>query len=66
MTRRILHILVAMFAAIALTLRQRKDSKAIDPGLQVKVRASDRLVVLPMTATQKAAPAALSNEEGQA
>ena len=59
-------LLVAMFAAIALTLRQRKDSKAIDPGLQVKVRASDRLVVLPMTATQKAAPVALSNEEGQA
>ena len=59
-------LLVAMIAAIALTLRQRKDSKAIDPGLQVKVRASDRLVVLPMTATQKAAPVALSNEEGQA
>ena len=59
-------LLVAMFAAIALTLRQRKDSKAIEPGLQVKVRASDRLVVLPMTATQKAAPVALSNEEGQA
>jgi len=59
-------LLVAMIAAIALTLRQRKDSKAINPGLQVKVRASDRLVVLPMTATQKAAPAATSNEEGQA
>jgi len=59
-------LLVAMVAAIALTLRQRKDSKAINPGLQVKVRASDRLVVLPMTATQKAAPVALSNEEGQA
>jgi NADH-quinone oxidoreductase subunit J len=59
-------LLVAMVAAIALTLRQRKDSKAINPGMQVKVRASDRLVVLPMTATQKAAPAALSNEEGQA
>jgi NADH-quinone oxidoreductase subunit J len=51
-------LLVAMIAAIALTLRQRKDSKAINPGLQVHVRASDRLVVLPMSATQKAPPAA--------
>ena len=51
-------LLVAMIAAIALTLRQRKDSKAINPGLQVHVRASDRLVVVPMNATQKAAPAA--------
>ena len=50
-------LLVAMIAAIELTLRQRKDSKAINPGLQVHVRASDRLVVLPMNATQKAAPA---------
>jgi NADH-quinone oxidoreductase subunit J len=50
-------LLVAMVAAIALTLRQRKDSKAINPGDQVRVRASDRLVVLPMAATQKSAPA---------
>ncbi len=49
-------LLVAMVAAIALTLRQRKDSKAINPGEQVRVRASDRLVVLPMAATQKSAP----------
>jgi NADH-quinone oxidoreductase subunit J len=45
-------LLVAMFAAIALTLRQRKDSKAIDPGLQVRVRAGDRLVVVPMEPTR--------------
>src|SRR5690606_4693489 len=35
-------LLVAMVAAIALTLRQRKDSKAINPSIQVKVRARDR------------------------
>jgi NADH-quinone oxidoreductase subunit J len=60
-------LLVAMIAAIALTLRQRKDSKAINPNLQVHVRASDRLVVLPMNATQKAAPAAdaAAAQEGQ-
>ena len=43
-------LLVAMIAAIALTLRQRKDSKAINPSLQVHVRAADRLVVVPMAA----------------
>lgn len=58
-------LLVAMIAAIALTLRQRKDSKAINPGEQVHVRASDRLVVVPMAAVTKAAPAAAS-EEGKA
>lgn len=60
-------LLVAMVTAIALTLRQRKDSKAIDPGQQVHVRASDRLVVLPMVATQKTAPVqAAAAEEGKA
>lgn len=59
-------LLVAMVAAIALTLRQRKDSKAINPGEQVRVRAADRLVVLPLAATQKAAPAADKAEEGKA
>ncbi|MBA4194311.1 MAG: NADH-quinone oxidoreductase subunit J, partial [Comamonadaceae bacterium] len=34
-------------------LRQRKDSKAINPSLQVHVRAADRLVVVPMAATRK-------------
>src|SRR6218665_133273 len=34
-------LLVAMIAAIALTLRQRKDSKAIDAAAQIRVRASD-------------------------
>lgn len=58
-------LLVAMIAAIALTLRQRKDSKAINPGEQVHVRASDRLVVVPMAAVTKASPAAAS-EEGKA
>ncbi len=60
-------LLVAMITAIALTLRQRKDSKAINPSLQVHVRAKDRLVVLPMNATQKAPPvaAAAAAPEGQ-
>jgi NADH-quinone oxidoreductase subunit J len=45
-------LLVAMIAAIALTLRQRKDSKAISASQQVHVRASDRLVVMKMDAVK--------------
>ena len=59
-------LLVAMITAIALTLRQRKDTKTINPGEQVRVRAADRLVVVPLAATQKAAPAAEQTEEGKA
>jgi NADH-quinone oxidoreductase subunit J len=48
-------LLVAMFAAIALTLRARKDSKHVSPGVQVRVKAKDRMTVLKMAATQPAA-----------
>lgn len=54
-------LLVAMVAAIALTLRTRKDSKYVNPGEQVRVRARDRMTVVKMAATQMAvepAPAA--------
>lgn len=47
-------LLVAMFAAIALTLRERKDSKAIDASLQVRVRASDRLQLVQVQPTRAA------------
>jgi NADH-quinone oxidoreductase subunit J len=36
-------LLLAMVAAIALTLRNRKDAKHQDPGQQVRVQAKDRL-----------------------
>ena len=49
-------LLVAMIAAIALTLRQRKDSKFVSPSDQVRVRAKDRMTVVAMRATQAAAP----------
>ena len=48
-------LLVAMIAAIALTLRERKDSKAINPADQVRVRASDRVVMVQVAATQQPA-----------
>ncbi len=36
-------LLVAIVSAIALTMRERKDSKAQDPSEQVKVKPADRL-----------------------
>ncbi len=45
-------LLVAMIAAIALTLRQRKDSKHLAPSEQVRVKAKDRMTVIKMAATR--------------
>lgn len=47
-------LLVAMIAAIALTLRQRKDSKHINPALQIRVKARDRVTLVKVPATQAA------------
>ena len=60
-------LLVAIIAAIALTLRQRKDSKHVDPAYQVRVKARDRLQVVKMGPTMAApepepAPAATENK----
>lgn len=55
-------LLVAMIAAIALTLRQRKDSKAIDPSIQVRVRASERMSIVKVETTRAAPPAAAPEE----
>jgi NADH-quinone oxidoreductase subunit J len=48
-------LLVAIIAAIALTLRERKDSKYVNPADQVRVRSRDRMEVIKMDATKKAA-----------
>ena len=56
-------LLVAMITAIALTLRGRKDSKKIDPALQVRVRATDRLDVVKLAPTV-AGPEPPANESG--
>ena len=50
-------LLVAIIAAITLTLRTRKDSIYVDPAQQVRVKASERLQVLKMPTVQMA-PAA--------
>lgn len=49
-------LLVAMIAAIALTLRARKDSRFIHVSDQVRVKAKDRLSVVKYAATQAAVP----------
>jgi NADH-quinone oxidoreductase subunit J len=44
-------LLVAIVAAIALTLRERKDSKHIDPSVQVRVKARDRVQIVKLPPT---------------
>ncbi|HEX2010154.1 MAG TPA: NADH-quinone oxidoreductase subunit J [Roseateles sp.] len=44
-------LLVAIVAAIALTLRRRKDSRYQDPSEQVKVKKGDRLRIVKMQPT---------------
>jgi NADH-quinone oxidoreductase subunit J len=43
-------LLVAIVAAIALTLRRRKDSRAQDPGEQVRARREERVRLVSMPA----------------
>jgi NADH-quinone oxidoreductase subunit K len=51
-------LLVAIIAAIALTLRGRKDSKHIGASEQIRVRASDRLRLVQLDPTRPAEPPA--------
>jgi len=61
-------LLVAMVAAIALTLRGRKESKSQNVGEQVRVKAGDRLKIVKMDAVVEApaAPASEAAEEKKA
>ncbi len=59
-------LLVAMIAAIGLTLRARKDSKYVDPGEQVRVKSRDRMTVIKMQATTAEPVAAPAQGETQA
>lgn len=47
-------LLLAIVAAIALTMRKRKDTKYIDPAVQVRVQRADRVRVLKMDAEPRA------------
>jgi len=59
-------LLVAIVAAIALTLRDRKDSKFIDPAEQVKVKRADRIrmVSMPPDIEPPSEPEADNSKEG--
>ena len=46
-------LLVAIVAAIALTLRHRKDTKYIDPAQQMKVRRQDRVRIVSMPSEKR-------------
>lgn len=56
-------LLVAMIAAIVLTLRERKDNKSMNPADQVKVKRSDRLRIVSMPVEVEEAPAAAAEEK---
>ena len=64
-------LLVAIIAAIALTLRERKDTKAIDPALALRARKAERLRIVKMAPTievasvPQAAPAAEPGASGK-
>jgi NADH-quinone oxidoreductase subunit J len=60
-------LLVAMIAAIALTLRKRKDSKSVNPADQVRVKSRDRVRLVKMNPTVAAPkPATTPVEETKA
>ena len=58
-------LLVAIIAAIALTLRQRKDAKGQDPSKQVRVKKADRLKIVKMAPTLPEVPPAPAAEENK-
>ncbi|HEU4459675.1 MAG TPA: NADH-quinone oxidoreductase subunit J [Methylibium sp.] len=51
-------LLVAIIAAIALTMRKRKDSKFLDPAAQIRVRKADRVRIVSMAAERAPEPPA--------
>ena len=48
-------LLVAMIAAVSLTLRKRKDTKAFDPADAVRVKRNDRLRIVKMAVVDQPA-----------
>ena len=49
-------LLLAIVAAVALTLRRRKGSKYIAPAAQVRVKSSERIRLVSMTGANETAP----------
>jgi len=59
-------LLVAMIAAVALTLRRRKDTKYFNPADAVKVKASDRMRIVSMKAESERANRQDDTTQGKA
>lgn len=59
-------LLVALIAAIALTLRARKDSKYQNPSDQVRVKARDRVELIKMDAVKPPVADVAADQEKQA
>jgi NADH-quinone oxidoreductase subunit J len=57
-------LLVAIVAAITLTLRDRKESKSMNVADQVKVRKQDRMRIVKMQAEVKEAPLETNQDGG--
>jgi NADH-quinone oxidoreductase subunit J len=58
-------LLVAIIAAVALTLRKRKDIKYFDPGEAVRVKRNDRLRIVKMDAVSTRNTEAAEPKEAQ-
>ena len=57
-------LLLAIVAAVALTLRRRKDSKYVDPAQAVKVQSKDRVRIVKMKAESDRATLAATEKQG--
>lgn len=59
-------LLVAIVAAITLTLRDRKESKSMNVADQVKVRKQDRMRIVKMASEKEEAPREANKDAGAA
>ena len=55
---------MVIVAAIALTLRGRKDSRHMDPGQQVRVKKADRLKIVKLAPEVETPSAPAAKQEG--
>ena len=58
-------LLVAIIAAIALTLRERKESRHMSPGEQVRVKKADRLRIVKLQPERETPSVPQAKEGGQ-
>jgi NADH-quinone oxidoreductase subunit J len=59
-------LLVAMIAAVALTLRRRKDSRYQNPSEQVRAKPAERMRLVKIAPVVEVASEARKSQEGSA